>query len=90
MEMLDRLLEEFDIHGDYVLAICEFDSNIVAVRCRNCMSVYYPDYNAAKRISSNCKITHNIGFEAIIFEKYGEKIEIIPCNDSWDGFQPIY
>lgn len=90
----------FDKYG--VIAICEYNGDIVAVGCNNAMSGIYPDYKTAQPIIMGWlykfklfnSIENSYDIDAMIFmkgkdEEGNECVEIYFAEDSHDGFQII-
>lgn len=97
-----KIFDEIGFNIGDVIAVCEYNGDIVAVKCDNEMSGIYPDYNTAQPIIIGWlysfklfnKLGHRSYMDAIIFEKTKDKegkeyVEIYFAEDSHDGFQPI-
>ncbi len=97
-----ELFDEIGFDECGVIAICEYNGDIVAVRCDNAMSGIYPDYKTAQSIIMGWlykfkllnSIENSYDVDAIIFmkgndEEGNECVEIYFAEDSHDGFQII-
>lgn len=93
--MLDYFLNKVCGKEYHILALIIMGNILYAVPCEDTMSGYYPVYNKKVQLSDfqitefmNCKID-NEDIDAILLRIYKNELEIIPCYDSWDGFQPL-
>lgn len=97
-----KIFDEIGFNVGDVIAICEYNGDIVAVGCNNEMSGIYPDYNTAQSIIMGWlykfklfnSIENSCDIDAIIFMKEKDKegndcVEIYFAEDSHDGFQII-
>lgn len=97
-----KIFDEMGFNIGDVIAICEYNGDIVAVECDNEMSGIYPDYRTAQPIIMGWLYKFKVfnlpknyaDINAIIFMKEKDKegnecVEIYFAEDSHDGFQII-
>lgn len=97
-----KVFDEIGFNIGDVIAVCEYNGDIVAVKCDNKMSGIYPDYRTAQPIIMGWlykfklfnSIENSCDIDAIIFIKEKDKegkecVEIYFAEDSHDGFQII-